>query len=52
MQKVLTILPFLGFIWNYEMMYEKTNNMTDRSFQTYLSQTSKASGEKNEIEIA
>ena len=52
MQKVLKIiLPFLGLILNYEMMYENTKNTTDLSFKHFFqTKTVKAAGE--EVEIA
>ena len=51
MQKVLKIiLPFLGLILNYEMMYENTKNTTDLSFKKkFQTKTAKAAGEKVEI---
>ena len=51
MQKVLIIiLPFLGLILNFEMMYEKTKNTTDLSFKKkFQTKTAKAAGEKVEI---
>ena len=51
MQKVLIIiLPFLGLILNFEMMYEKTKNTTDLSFKYFFqTKTAKAAGEKVEI---
>ena len=51
MQRVLTIiLPFLGLILNYEMMYENTKNTKDLSFKKkFQTKTAKAAGEKVEI---
>ena len=51
MQKVLIIiLPFLGLILNYEMMYENTKNTTDLSFKKkFQRKTAKAAGEKVKI---